>query len=121
MLRRLDQNNDIWPLAFPATKTSSSESTPRGCAAILFAILVLINDEQLTEALQYELGKMGGATGGSVGVTYQGSELKIWADRRVRSRLRPPILEGQATLRLARKVYGTADPDEKQISLFSSA
>jgi len=51
-------------------------------------------------------------------VTYQGNGLKIWADHCAGSRSRPPILEGQATLRLAREVYGIADPEERQIGLF---
>jgi hypothetical protein len=77
-----------------------------------------LSDEQLTEALQYELGQFGASSTGNLGLTYQGNGLKIWADHCVGTRSRPPILEGQATLRLAREVYGIADPADKQMGLF---
>jgi len=75
-------------------------------------------NEQLARALEYEFGEMGGCSSENIGVTYQRSGLKIWADHCIGSRSRPPILEGAATLRLAREVYGISDPDEKQGRLF---
>jgi hypothetical protein len=75
-------------------------------------------DEQLAEALQYELGAMGGFSRDDIGVTYQGNGLKIWADRCIGSRRNPPILEGNQTVAFARRVYGIADPEEKQMGLF---
>jgi len=78
-----------------------------------------LTDEHLAEALRYELGAMGGSCGtGELGVSHQGNGLKIWADRCAGSRLGRPILEGTATLHLAREVYGIRDPADKQISLF---
>jgi hypothetical protein len=75
-------------------------------------------DDQLARALEYEFGAMGGCSRHDIGVTYQGNGLKLWADRCIGSRSQPPILEGQATVRLAREVYGIADPEEKQMGLF---
>ena len=91
--------------------TNSMEGAPRRWAE---RVRTGLTDEQLAEAIQYELGETGGASGENVGVTYQGRGLKIWADRCVGSRTWPPILEGQATVRLAREVYGIEDPDNKQ-------
>jgi hypothetical protein len=76
-----------------------------------------LTDEELREELQREMGFFG-SSGERVGITCQAAGLKIWADHCAGSRSRPPILEGQATLRLAREVYGIADPDDKQGRLF---
>jgi hypothetical protein len=75
-------------------------------------------NEQLARALEYEFGQFGGCSRDDIGVTYQRNGLKIWAHRCIGGRSRPPILEGQATVRLAREVYGIADPEEKQMGLF---
>ena len=75
-------------------------------------------DEQLMRALEYEFGAMGGCSRDDIGVTYQSNGLKLWVDRCIGSRSQPPILEVQATLRLAREVYGIADPEERQGRLF---
>jgi hypothetical protein len=77
-----------------------------------------LTDEQLEDALQYEFGSMGGSSRDNVGVTYAGDGLKVWADRRMGSRSRPPMLEGKTTLAFARRVYGITDPDDKQMWLF---
>jgi len=75
-------------------------------------------DEQLARALEYEFGALGGCARDNIGVTYQGSGLKLWADRCIGSRSQPPFAEGKATLWLAREVYGIADPEERQLGLF---
>jgi hypothetical protein len=76
-----------------------------------------LTDEELREELQREMGFFG-SSGERVGITCQAAGLKIWADRCVGSRSRPPILEGQQTVSFARKVYGISDPEEKQMGLF---
>jgi hypothetical protein len=75
-------------------------------------------DEQLTQALEYEFGQFGGSFHDDIGVTYQGNGLKLWADRCIGSRSKSPILEGQKTVTFARRVYGIADPEDKQRGLF---
>lgn len=77
-----------------------------------------LTDEQLEEAIAYELGAFGSHGGDPVGVTYQGSGLKIWADHCLGSRNNPPILQGHDTVSFARRVYGIADPNDKQGRLF---
>lgn len=52
-----------------------------------------------------------------LGISYQGSGLKIWADRGIGSYTRKPILAGAATVAMARMVYGIRDPNDKQMSL----
>jgi hypothetical protein len=65
-----------------------------------------LTDDQLAEALRYELGHMGSSSKDDVGVTYHGNELKIWADRCIGSTRAKPILEGRDTVTFARRVYG---------------
>jgi hypothetical protein len=78
-----------------------------------------LTDEQLSHALEYELGQMGGHWGYEVSVEHEARGLKIWASHGMRNRHKAvPMCAGPATLRLAREVYGIADPDEKQGSLF---
>lgn len=79
-----------------------------------------LTDEQLADALKFELGLLGGECGGSVGwLEYQGDGLKIWASETYISRHRdPPTLQGAATLRMARDVYGIRDPEDRQLGLF---
>jgi len=77
-----------------------------------------LTDEQLEEAIAYELGTFGSHGGGAVGVTYQASGLRIWADRCLGSRSNPPILQGHDTVSFARRVYGIDDPNDKQGRLF---
>ena len=77
-----------------------------------------LTDEQLEEAIAYELGAFGSHGGDPVGVTYQASGLRIWADHCLGSRNNPPILQGHDTVSFARRVYGIVDPDDKQGRLF---
>jgi hypothetical protein len=72
---------------------------------------------QLQAALQYEFGAMGGECGEGW-LEYQGEGLKIWASDGFISRQDAPTLQGAATMRMARAVYGIADPDERQMGLF---
>lgn len=80
-----------------------------------------LNDQDLHDALRRELGIAGG--GGcrdSVKVEYQGVGLKIWASwQGVMTCIDTPIFEGKHTMAMARQVFGIANPDDQQISLFS--
>jgi hypothetical protein len=54
-----------------------------------------------------------------VNVECEGNAQKIWASHgRPHRHTAVPICAGRATIRLAREVYGIADPDEKQMGLF---
>ncbi len=76
-----------------------------------------MTDEELAEALKYEIGIFGGQCGpGMLGISYQGSGLKIWADRGIGNHMRRPILAGAATVSMARVVYDIRDPNDKQMS-----
>jgi hypothetical protein len=77
-----------------------------------------LTDEQLAEVLKRETGIFGGQCGpNALGIAYQGSGLKIWIDRGIGSMRRKPVLQGAATVKMARVVYGIRDPDDKQMSL----
>ncbi len=79
-----------------------------------------LTDEQLEEALAYELGTAGGSSGRDIlSVEYSRSGLKIWASwESTNSYSDRPVLEGKRTKMLAREVYGIADPTEMQMAMF---
>lgn len=77
-----------------------------------------LTDEQLGDALKAEFGSFGGSSRDTVGVTFQGDGLRLWADRCIGSRSNPPMLEGRKTIAFARRVYGIADPTDTQGRLF---
>jgi hypothetical protein len=52
-----------------------------------------------------------------LGISYQGSGLKIWVDRCIGSHRGKPILAGAATVAMARAVYGIKDPTDRQMTL----
>ncbi len=80
-----------------------------------------LTDGELSAAIRYELGIAGGSSQsmGHPSVAYQGSGLKIWASWGFpNSCLDKPILEGRATMVMARDVFLIKDPDVNQLSLF---
>ncbi len=79
-----------------------------------------LTDEQLEEALAYELGTAGGSGGRDIlSVEYCRSGLKIWAGWEGTNSYRDrPVLEGKRTMMLAREVYGIADPTDAQLAMF---
>ncbi len=79
-----------------------------------------LTDEQLTKALKYELGIAGGSgCRDTVSVSYQGAGLKIWASWNISfNTTNKPIFEGKETIQMARIVFGIADPNNAQMSLF---
>ena len=78
-----------------------------------------LNDEQLQEALKYEIGIFGGSCGpNQMDITYQGAGLKIWAGWSILNHHEAkPIFDEQSTIEMARLVYGISDPDDDQLSL----
>ncbi|MGI9377570.1 MAG: hypothetical protein ACR2PC_15980 [Tsuneonella suprasediminis] len=99
--------------AFRRSTNSFAGAAERWAARVQSGLI----DEELAQALRYELGIAGGSSGcGSLSVAYQGAGLKIWAAWDVCS-LAPPILEGARTVAFARKYYGIPDPSDEQMKL----
>jgi hypothetical protein len=79
-----------------------------------------LTDDELKEALRYELGIAGGSScSDSIKVEYQGAGLKIWASWDSFNHYgTKPIFEGADTIAFAREVFGISNPDDEQLSLF---
>ena len=80
-----------------------------------------LTDEQLAEALRFELGIEGGSSGTDKVPAYcvKGAGLQIWASWDFPSvHQDEPIYKGAATIAKAREVYGIADPSKPQLDLF---
>lgn len=80
-----------------------------------------LTDEQLADALKYELGDAAGFYGddNAVNVECESNGQRIWASHGMPYRhTAEPMCQGKATLRLAREAYGIADAKEKQMALF---
>lgn len=81
----------------------------------------VLTDEDLMEALKYELGIAGGSSGyrDCPCIHYQGAGLKIWACwEGFMPQQTEPIFKGNATIRMARDVYSIKHPDDAQLDLF---
>jgi hypothetical protein len=78
-----------------------------------------MTNAELKEALARVLGTGGSCGPGEMDIRQEGSGLRIWASWEPDySRTQRPIFAGDATMALARHVYGIADPDNRQLSLF---
>jgi hypothetical protein len=79
-----------------------------------------MNDDDLAKALAYEIGAFGGSGGpDSLCLTYQAAGLKIWIGWEIgNTHEQPPTIQGQATVAMARELYGIKDPADKQLALF---
>lgn len=79
-----------------------------------------MSDGELRRVLQESLGIFGGS-GGPDGpsITYRGAGLKIWGAWEVINHVTTaPLFSGNATIAMAREVYGIAGPDMDQLDLF---
>lgn len=75
-----------------------------------------MTDAELRRALESLFGIWGGSGGPEqVDVSHQAAGLKIWAGFSTRSR---PLFAGEATLRMARHLYGIPNPAASQLSMF---
>tara|TARA_R110002072_G_scaffold302578_3_gene486435 strand:+ start:4104 stop:4436 length:333 start_codon:yes stop_codon:yes gene_type:complete len=83
-------------------------------------IIAGVTDERLEELLKNALGIFGGSGGPCrLSICHQGCGLKIWAGHTTVNHVREkPIFQGKATIRMAREVYGIADPTNSQLELF---
>jgi hypothetical protein len=79
-----------------------------------------LTDEQLAQALAYEIGIFGGSCGpGELAITYQSAGLKIWASWEIINHVtEPPVFEGRSTIAMALEVYGIRDSSDTQLSFF---
>lgn len=78
-----------------------------------------MTDADLARALKDYLGIFGGSGGpNQIDISFQGAGLKIWASHKVHNHvLEKPILQGQATVDMARHIYKISDPTDMQLSL----
>lgn len=78
-----------------------------------------MTDEELEVALKQSLGIFGGSSGPDrLGVSHQGSGLKIWGGRHIVNHVQEvPLYQGKDTIAMARDLYDIADPEEKQMRL----
>jgi len=79
-----------------------------------------MTDAELTIALEAVLGIWGGSFGpDKMDIIHQGSGLKIWGGwHMVNHVTEPPLFKGKQTLAMARLIYGIANPDDQQLTLF---
>lgn len=79
-----------------------------------------MNDDELAQALAYEIGTFGGSDSpDGISLTWQAAGLKIWISWEIQNtHQQPPTFQGKATLAMARAVYGINDPADKQLALF---
>jgi hypothetical protein len=78
-----------------------------------------MTDEELAEALRYEIGIEGGTGGSGLSIWFKGAGLKIWISRNGISPCHDrPTYAGRQTMAMARLVYGIEDPANVQMSLF---
>ncbi len=78
-----------------------------------------LNDEELEQALRYELGIAGGQCGPDMlSIDYQRAGFKIWASWGITNTYSDaPVLEGRNTMEMTRQICGIRDPADKQMSL----
>lgn len=79
-----------------------------------------MSDDELAEALAFELGIFGGSGGPSqMSLTFQGAGLKIWISWETHNHVTmKPTFEGKGTIAMARLVYGVNDPADRQLALW---
>lgn len=80
-----------------------------------------LSDEELYEALRYELGTDGGSSGSDMmSIHYSSSNLRIWASWECCYPIEKKYLicEGKKTVAMAREILGINDPSLDQLSMF---
>lgn len=115
MTRPLSQADKLW--AFRKATCSMQDATERWAQRAARGL----TDDQLTEALRYELGILGGSSARADGpaLTFQANGLKIWAAWEWPNHVTAkPLFQGAATIAMARQVYDIRNPEDKQLALF---
>ncbi|MCP5380314.1 MAG: hypothetical protein H6920_09840 [Sphingomonadaceae bacterium] len=79
-----------------------------------------MTDDQIAAALRDTMGIFAGcAAPGRLHITWQGAGLKIWASWHIHNHvIEDPIIQGAATVAMARTHYRIPDPANRQMSLF---
>jgi len=80
-----------------------------------------LTDDELTDALRYELGIFGGSSAREdvPALTFQANGLRIWAAWEFPNHVKDkPLFQGRSTMDMARLVYGIRNPEAKQLSFF---
>lgn len=77
-----------------------------------------MTDEELAEALAFELGIFGGSEGpNALSLTFQGAGLKIWISWETHNHVTmKPTFEGKSAIAMARLVYSIKNPADRQLS-----
>lgn len=82
-------------------------------------IKVGMTDREIAETLEDIFGLEGGyGCEGKPHVKYQGSGLKIWGSWAYLNEHDAPLFAGTSTIATARRIYGIADPNDRQMALF---
>lgn len=78
-----------------------------------------MTDEELAEALAFEMGEGGSGGPESLSISQNGAGLRIWASWEVQNiHTAKPIFTGKASIAKAREIYGIRDPSQRQLALF---
>lgn len=78
-----------------------------------------MTDEELAEALAFELGQGGSCGPDSLSISQNGAGLRVWASWDVQNiHTAKPVFAGKASIAKAREVYGIRDPADRQLALF---
>jgi len=114
MTNPLTRDEKLW--AFRKATNSMANSAARWAERARTGL----TDEELAQALAYELGIYGGSGArDQIDIAFQGAGLKIWASWESINLVQDtPIFAGKATIAMAREVYGIPDPSDRQITLF---
>lgn len=112
----MSANQDI-AKAFRRATNGISGSAERWAARIRTGL----SDEQLAEALEFEIGQITEEYYGEIGIAAEGHGLKIWVGEFPSRHKDKPTFQGAATVRMAREVYGIAKPAvQPQMDLFAA-
>jgi len=103
-------------IAFIRAVTSFSEANARWQQRAITGL----TDEELIEALRYELGEHGGSSGyGNIpSIVYTKAKLRIWIGDNLNHCTDQATLQEKQTMVMARRVFNISNPDDKQMSLF---
>ena len=111
-----DLSNEDLVKAFRRATSSMSGAGERWAQRAQCAM----SDKDLAIALEFEIGQIGESYFGPTGIACEGHGLKIWVGEFPSRHKDKPILHDAQTIRLAREVYGVADPAVKQMGMFAA-
>lgn len=78
-----------------------------------------MTDEELAEALAFEMGEGGSGDPDGLSISQNGAGLRIWISWEVQNiHTAKPVFAGKHSIAKAREVYGIRDPADRQLALF---